>query len=213
MIPTPPLPHLEQMPEPGWGEVLRRRVLFALKVAGLLAVIGAIVLVVFFGGRLEAFVDGMGAQTSTPLLLGLLLLYAVLISVPFLPGVEVGVAVLILFGAAGAPFVYLATLSGLLLAFCAGRLVPPARLARWLTKVGMGERALYLSPEAHPGLSEDERLCGLFRDHPVAQRFLGWRYLALGAVLNMPGNAIMGGGGGIALLAGASRAYRPAFFA
>ena len=101
MIPTPPLPHLEQMLEPDWGEVLR-----------LLTIISAIVLTIFFGGRFEAFVDGMGAQTSKPLPVGLLLLYAVLISAPFLRGVELVVAVLILFGAAGAPFVYMATIAG-----------------------------------------------------------------------------------------------------
>jgi hypothetical protein len=125
----------------------------------------------------------------------------------------VGIAVLILFGAAGAPFVYGATVAGLMLAFALGRLLPEDRLVAWLNRIGMAERARFLSAAAHPDLSEQERLCSLFRDNPIARRLIGWRYVAVAALLNLPGNVIVGGGGGIGLLAGASRAFKPAHFA
>ena len=44
-----------------------------------------------------------------------------------------------------------------------------------------------------------------------SKRFLPWllryRYLALAVALNIPGNYLVGGGGGIALVAGVSRVY------
>ena len=38
------------------------------------------------------------------------------------------------------------------------------------------------------------------------------RYLALALLLNMPGNFVLGGGGGIAMMAGLSRVFSPPLF-
>ncbi|MGB0497696.1 MAG: hypothetical protein ACPGID_05110 [Rubricella sp.] len=150
------------------------------------------------------------SREATPYLLPmLLLLYAFAMAVPFVPGVEIGIAALVLFGPAGAPFVWGATVSGLLIAFFVGRLVPERHLERLLTRFGLSERIRYLSPEANPELSETERLCAIFGDNGIARRFIAWRYLALGMILNVPGNVVLGGGGGIAMLSGASRGFRP----
>jgi hypothetical protein len=65
------------------------------------------------------------ASGSMPLMLGLLALlllsYALLMAIPFAPGIEIGVSLLVLRGAEIAPFVYGATLGGLTCASC-----PPA---------------------------------------------------------------------------------------
>jgi hypothetical protein len=48
----------------------------------------------------------------------------------------------------------------------------------------------------------------------VVPFLLRHRYLALAIALNLPGNFLLGGGGGIALLAGVSRLYAvPGFLA
>ena len=57
-------------------------------------------------------------------LLIILLLYAALIAIPFVPGIEIGISLLMLKGAAIAPMVYGATVLGLCLAFAMGRLLP-----------------------------------------------------------------------------------------
>jgi hypothetical protein len=58
-------------------------------------------------------------------------------------------------------------------------------------------------------LKREERLT-LLREHiPGSLQSLtgNGRYLMLAALLNLPGNAILGGGGGLAFIAGLSRVY------
>jgi hypothetical protein len=63
-------------------------------------------------------------------------------------------------------------------------------------------------------MNAEDRLAFLVSNAPnrVVPLLLRHRYLALAIVLNLPGNIVIGGGGGIALMAGASRLYSvPAF--
>jgi hypothetical protein len=55
----------------------------------------------------------------------------------------------------------------------------------------------------------DERLRFIVSEAPnrFIPYFLRHRYLSLAIVVNIPGNIIIGGGGGIALMAGISRVY------
>src|SRR6056297_1779927 len=71
------------------------------------------------------------------LLLAVLVIYALLIAIPFVPGVEIGLSVLAAGGADIAPLVWLATACGLSLAFMAGCTVPIAWLRRILTDLHM----------------------------------------------------------------------------
>ena len=43
----------------------------------------------------------------------------------------------------------------------------------------------------------------------LGHRLIKWRYLGLAAVINIPGNSIVGGGGGICMVAGLSRIFTP----
>ena len=65
-----------------------------------------------------------------------------------------------------------------------------------------------------------ERLASMTREERLAHltdRAPEWlkpmvgkgRYVLLGALFNLPGNAVIGGGGGIAFIAGFSRLFRP----
>lgn len=49
----------------------------------------------------------------------MVLAYAVLIAIPFVPGIEIGISLMMMRGAEVAPVVYLATVAGLLVAFLA----------------------------------------------------------------------------------------------
>jgi hypothetical protein len=136
-----------------------------------------------------------------------LILYICLMAIPFLPGIEIGLILMILLGPQGAVLVYLCTLIALTLSFGLGRIFPPhvlASLLGWLH------------------LSRAENLLRKFAATPPEQRLefitgetstgsmpalLKRRYLVLAALLNLPGNVVIGGAGGIAMLAGMSRLY------
>jgi hypothetical protein len=152
------------------------------------------------------------AAGSTRLMIGvfagLLVAYALLMAVPFMPGIEVGISLLMLKGAAIAPLVYGATVLGLILAYLVGRYLPYAWLHgafRDFRLTRAADTLEWLEP-----LSGTERLAHLADRLPLWLRpiLVSWRYLTLAAVLNLPGNAVLGGGGGIALMAGFSRLFR-----
>jgi hypothetical protein len=138
------------------------------------------------------------------LLLALLLAYALLLALPFVPGVEVGLMLMAVEGGWIAPFIYLATLKGLMLAFLIGRHLPQARLRAALADLRL-TRACALLDRIAP-LDQAARLALLARRLPrwVPPALLGQRHLMLALLVNLPGNALIGGGGGILMLSGFS---------
>ncbi|MGR3698543.1 MAG: hypothetical protein ACU0CB_09735 [Roseovarius sp.] len=137
-----------------------------------------------------------------------LLVYAVLIAIPFVPGIEIGLMVLAAGGGDIAPFVWLATASGLTMAYMVGCKVP----YRWLHRVLLDlhlTRACRLLEEFQ-SLSTQERAGFIAAQLPG--RYLDWivhyRYLHLAVLINVPGNSIIGGGGGIAFVSGLSGVFR-----
>lgn len=138
---------------------------------------------------------------------GLLLAYACLIAVPFVPGVEIGIMLLMLRGAEIAVFVYLATLVGLMLAFAVGRFCS----YRWLQQVAVDLRLRRVAAMlgALAPLTPHQRLAALQDRLPgrLTRSLISGRYLVLAVLVNMPGSSVVGGGGGILLLAGLTRLF------
>jgi len=134
-------------------------------------------------------------------------LYATLLAVPFVPGVEIGVALMAMLGPRIALLVYLCTLAGLSLSFILGRLIPVKALIHLAKELKL-DRTRGLLEDIEP-LDNKERLDFLIGRAPkrMLPMLLRYRYLALAAALNIPGNYIIGGGGGIALFAGVSRLF------
>jgi hypothetical protein len=134
-------------------------------------------------------------------------LYALLLAIPFVPGAEIGIALMVMLGPKIAVLVYLCTLTGLTLSFVIGRLIPTAVLVRLARDCRLEKTGRLL--ESIEPLNRRQRLDLLIRMSP--RRFfplvLRYRYLALAVALNVPGNYLIGGGGGIALIAGVSRVY------
>lgn len=143
---------------------------------------------------------------------GSAVLYIVLMALPFMPGIEVGLMLMAMLGVGGIVLVYLCTVLALSLSFLAGRLLPPRYIARALGWLKL-ERARKLVTELEP-LSAEERFRFLAQRTPsrVVPFLLRHRYLVLAVLFNVPGNAIIGGGGGIALIAGMSRLFPPLKF-
>ena len=152
------------------------------------------------------------APVMTGMLIGVVCIYIVATALPFVPGAEIGLSLLMLLGAPIAPVVYGATVLALVLAFVVARHVPEPLLVRLLAKVGL-HRASSLLGDL-PGRSEAERVRQIVRAAPSG--WLPWimrhRFWAIVLLINLPGNTLMGGGGGLAMTVGLSRIMSlPAF--
>ncbi len=176
-----------------------------------------IVLVYGIGHGVVGDIRGMvsaEAQTAISLTVAIVLLvYIVLMALPFCPGIEVGLALLALGGRDIASLVYLATVVALVLAFVVGRFFPPGALVASLARLRLRRAAEALRQIAP---LDGERRLQLLLGHgnPRLVRFLvRHRYLAVAIALNTPGNLVIGDGGGIALAAGFSRLFSLSWFA
>lgn len=139
-------------------------------------------------------------------------LYSVLLAIPFVPGAEIGLALIAMLGPSIALLVYLCTVAGLTISFIVGRYIPLVMLIGIVERLGLMRTTAFLK-SVEP-LNGQQRLELLVEKAPT--RFLPFllrhRYFALAVVLNIPGNFIVGGGGGITLFAGVSRLFStPAF--
>ncbi|MEM1101432.1 MAG: hypothetical protein AAGH73_07860 [Pseudomonadota bacterium] len=152
--------------------------------------------------------DGIMFRT----LLVIVLVYVLILATPFLPGAEIGLVLLTAFGAPIAPIVYLATIISLTISYTIGRTVPPEVTARALERVGLHRAAAFLREiRSRP---REERLEVLLASvqAPWARKGTRLRYLVLALLLNMPGNVVLGGGGGLCMVAGLSRVFHPGLF-
>jgi hypothetical protein len=147
-------------------------------------------------------------QVHRAIMLGSLA-YIGLLALPFVPGAEIGLAMLAAFGVSIAPLIYIATVASMMLAFTIGRFLPIGALGQLLSFLRM-RRAAALVGRAAP-LTGEERLAMLLDGQSKRAVSLGlrYRYIALALAVNTPGNSIIGGGGGIMMIAGLSRIFSP----
>ena len=135
--------------------------------------------------------------------------YIVLLAIPFVPGAEIGIALLAGFGSAIAPLVYVCTVAAMMLAFTIGRFLPISALERLLRFLRL-RRAAELVARAAP-LSTEERVAMLLdgQSKRVLSLAVKYRYVALAVAVNTPGNSVLGGGGGLMIIAGLSGIFTP----
>ena len=134
-----------------------------------------------------------------------LLLYVLLMATPFMPGIELGLAVMLLLGSKSALLIYLCTLIALSISYTIGRFFPLRIVLRFLKWLYL-EKASELINQLEP-LNKQERLEFLNRKAPkkIAPFLLSHRFVTIAVLLNLPGNALIGGGGGIGLVVGMSK--------
>lgn len=185
----------------------------------LLAAYAALVVVGFLAGP---WLAGLVVFDLSPLnkphfdnmLLGAMFVYMLTSALPFIPGAEIGLALMLMLGAAIVPLVYSCMVLALSSAYLAGRFIPAPVTAAGFGKLGLHKaRDLILRMQA---LDTAARLQALGGSAPQGWRpfLLRHRYLMLGLAFNLPGNTLIGGGGGIALVAGLSGLYSmPGFVA
>ena len=130
--------------------------------------------------------------------------YVLWMAMPFVPGIELGLAIMVMLGPKGVVLVYLCTLLSLSLSFALGRLIPLKTFSRFLGWLHL-QKAKNLVLQLEP-LNSEEKLGFLLRTAPsrIIPYLLKHRYLMIAVALNLPGNVIIGGGGGIGVIAGMS---------
>lgn len=135
--------------------------------------------------------------------------YVGLMALPFVPGAEIGIAMLAAFGANIAPLIYAMTVASMMLAYTIGRFLPIGALERLLSFLRL-RRAAHLVARAAP-LSREERIAMLLDGQSKRSVKLGlrFRYIAVALAVNTPGNSVIGGGGGIMMIAGLSGIFSP----
>lgn len=141
------------------------------------------------------------------ILMTALVLFVLTAAIPFVPGAEIGFALLFLFGGQAAFLVFVGMVGAMLLAYATARLVPTDWLigaARWLRL----KRLTTLLQNLRDTRPQD-RIAELSSrtTRPLLKSALRNRYLCLIILMNTPGNSLIGGGGGISFFAGASGIY------
>lgn len=166
--------------------------------------------------QFEAFSSMDLGPTSDPMVRKLIMIAALLFvltsSLPFVPGAEIGLGLLLLFGGQLAFLVYGCMVVALVIAFVIGRMVPCAYLAALFDYLRFHRAADLVCRLENK--SPAERLDMLMERAPsrFVPLLLRHRYLALMLALNVPGNTVIGGGGGIAMVAGMSGLFSFGWF-
>ncbi|HSC93507.1 MAG TPA: hypothetical protein VLC73_00920 [Burkholderiales bacterium] len=135
------------------------------------------------------------------------ILYVVLMATPFLPGIEIGLALMVMLGPEGVIITYIATLLALTLSFALGRVFAAHLLVSLLHWLYLRRAAALLE---RFNATEPARRLKFLAEYTHGRSMsvlLNHRYLLLALLLNLPGNVLIGGGGGIAMMAGMSRLY------
>ncbi len=137
----------------------------------------------------------------------MVVIYIVLMATPFVPGIEIGMALMFMRGDSVVVIVYFSTVTGLMLAYLAGRYMPYSFLYRIFLDLRLTKACALL--DALQPLDKEERLDKLRERLPrILRPFLvDYRYVLVAATINIPGNALIGGGGGILMAAGLSRVF------
>lgn len=179
---------------------------------------GLIALGWWIGGQWERL-ESVQADTMDPAMMFQIVAVALIVfilvsAMPFVPGAEIGLGLMVVFGGKVAILVYGAMVSALTLAYLIGMLVPPIWIAQFFRYLGFAKAAQLVED-----LAARERRTRI--DYLLSNAPRRWvpvlvrhRYLTMIVLLNLPGNSLVGGGGGLALAAGMSGFFRfPMFFA
>lgn len=174
-----------------------------------LALLIGVGVAMFLGGHSAVeWIQGIAEKARTPeTLIVLGVIYTILLAIPGVPGLEVGLVMMLVFGELGIIAVWVCTVSGLNISFYAGRKIPRAKLERWLKPKDIPDSELPAF-----AIGKDDTMTLVLERNKLGRKILKWtgppggwrRYLLIGILLNMPGNFIIGGGGGIGLFSGTS---------
>jgi len=145
---------------------------------------------------------------QTQLFIGLLVLvYAVCMILPFMPAIELGLVLLAMLDIPGVLMLYLLTVVALMISYGIGKLIPIHVLKKLFDFLHF-HRASELLCRA--GVCDEKEQINRFIEHAPKRMIpflLRHRYCVFAVAINTPGNMIIGGAGGIAMMSGLSRLF------
>jgi len=147
-------------------------------------------------------------MAQTNLVIGMLLLiYAICMMLPFMPAIELGLVLLAMLDIQGVIMLYGITVVALSISFAVGQLVPIQVLARLFHFLHFRRAAELVKVAGSYG--EQEQVERLIQHSPrrLVPFLLRHRYGVFGVAVNTPGNVLLGGAGGIAMISGISRLF------
>ena len=190
---------------------LRQRLRIAVRILAVLAFLGLVTYVVAENipstTEFVAYARKVHLDMGFGSMLFLCFLFALLTALPFVPGLQMALLIIILFGEQSLIWVYIATLVGLSLAFFIGRCLPE----RWILHIYNPKvrHITYKIPGSQTTQAYLTRLAEWFKWIPFEIK----RVIAIVVLLNLPGNTMYGDGGGISILCGMDRRFPfPQFF-
>ena len=142
------------------------------------------------------------------LVMGALIIFVLAAAIPFVPGAEIGFALLLMFGGQASPIVYAGMVGALLLSFTVASFVPLPVLSRFAGWLRLKSTAALVDELANAAPQDRAGVVSSKLDNRFGSAVLTNRYVALALLLNLPGNSVLGGGGGLAFVAGVSGLYR-----
>ena len=133
-------------------------------------------------------------------------------AIPFVPGAEIGFGLMVMFGGRVIILVYICMVIALLTSFLAGRFLPFSMITKMFSYLGIVRAQKYVT--GFHEMEIDGRFKLLIDKAPgkIMPVLAGHRCLAIMILLNLPGNSLLGGGGGIAFACGMSGLFTPLKF-
>ena len=137
----------------------------------------------------------------------LILAYAVCMMLPFMPAIELGLLLLAMLDIQGVLWLYLVTVVALITSYGIGRVIPVAMLKKLFEYLHFHRASDLLCCTGECG--EKEQIDRFIKQAPkrLIPFLLRHRYCVFAVAINTPGNMIIGGAGGIAMMSGFSRVY------
>lgn len=142
------------------------------------------------------------------LVMGSLIVFIFAAAIPFVPGAEIGFALLLMFGGKASPIVYFGMVGALVLSFTVASFVPLPVLARFAQWLRLKRTAEFVNELANTLPQNRASVVSEKLDSRFGDVMLKNRYVVLALLLNLPGNSVLGGGGGLAFMAGISGLYK-----
>lgn len=170
---------------------------FLLAVAGML-------LGHWLAGHSEMDFANEGSRRLDIIVMAVSAVYVMASALPFVPGAEIGFAMIMVMGSKVVFLVYICMVFAMALAYCAGRFIPIALLARALGYLGLASARKFILEIADMTSAERLRFIVARSPNRFIPFLLKYRYLAFALALNIPGNSLVGGGGGLSMVAGIS---------
>lgn len=155
--------------------------------------------------RIQGWASDIQAQWNGVALFIGGVVYAIMLSIPFIPGIELGLVLMSLFGKESILFISICTVTGLNLSFLVGRSLPRQWVITWIDYLGVTSSDIDSNNRMRNLLTYS--ILGHRSNNWLEAHLINYHYLVLATLFNLPANFIFGGGGGIALISGMSRIF------